>query len=117
MCLAEGFEQVQTYIASGNVVFSTDGSEAEVKAALERRLEAYAGKPVGVLVRTGEEMAEVLKANPFTDTPRNLTMTIFLDEPPPADASRRCGVKRARRSAWASARSTWPTTPAWPGRS
>ncbi len=86
MCLAEGFEQVKTYIASGNVVFSTDRSEAEVKTALERRLAAYAGKPVGVLVRTAREMAAVLKANPFTDTPRNLTMTIFLDEPPPADA-------------------------------
>ncbi|MBX3143872.1 MAG: DUF1697 domain-containing protein [Trueperaceae bacterium] len=86
MCIAEGFEKVQTYIASGNVVFSADGSEAEVKAALERRLEAYAGKPVGVLVRTAQEMAEVLNANPFPDRPRNRTVAIFLDDPPPADA-------------------------------
>ncbi len=85
MCLAEGFEQVQTYIASGNVVFSSGGSEAEVKAALERRLEAYAGKPVGVLVRTAEEMAEVLQSNPFPDRPRNRTVAIFLDSPPPDD--------------------------------
>lgn len=86
MCIAEGFEKVQTYIASGNVVFSADGSEAEVKAALERRLEAYAGKPVGVLVRTAQEMAEALKANPFPDRPRNRTVAIFLDDPPPSDA-------------------------------
>lgn len=86
MCVAEGFEQVRTYIASGNVVFSTDRSEAEIKAALEARLEAYAGKPIGVLVRTATEMAEVLKANPFRDTPRNLTVAVFLDEPPPGDA-------------------------------
>lgn len=86
MCAAEGFEQVQTYIASGNAVFWTDRSEAEVKAALERRLEAYAGKPVGVHVRTAKEMAAVLQANPFPEVPRNWTVAIFLDEPPPANA-------------------------------
>lgn len=86
MCVAEGFEQVQTYIASGNVVFSSDRSEADIKAALERRLEAYAGKPVGVLVRTAEEMAGVLRDNPFPEAPPNWTMAIFLDEAPPSDA-------------------------------
>jgi uncharacterized protein (DUF1697 family) len=91
MCLAEGFEGVRTYIASGNVVFSADRSEAEIKASLEKRLKAYAGKPVGVLVRTAEEMAEVLGANPFPDTPPNWTYAIFLDAPPPADTLK--GVK------------------------
>lgn len=85
MCVAEGFEKVQTYIASGNVVFSTDQSELEVKAALEKRLAAYAGKPVGVIVRTAKEMADVLDANPFPGAPRNWTVAIFLDSPPPAD--------------------------------
>ena len=37
MCVAQGFERVQTYIASGNVVFSARQAEAEVKAALEKR--------------------------------------------------------------------------------
>ena len=85
MCVAEGFEKVQTYIASGNVVFSADRSESEVKAALEKRLAAYAGKPVGVIVRTAKEMADVLNANPFPDAPCNWTVAIFLDSPPPAD--------------------------------
>lgn len=48
MCIAEGFEAVQTYIASGNVVFSTELSEVQVKAALEKRLQTYADKPVAV---------------------------------------------------------------------
>lgn len=84
MCVAEGFGAVQTYIASGNVVFSANLSEAQIKAALEKRLNAYAGKPVGVIVRTAEEMAEVLAANPFPDTPPNWTYAVFLDSPPPA---------------------------------
>ncbi|MBV8662919.1 MAG: DUF1697 domain-containing protein [Hyphomicrobiales bacterium] len=85
MCVAEGFGKVQTYIASGNVVLSADQSEAEVKAALEKRLKAYAGKSVGVIVRTPKEMAEALSANPFPDEPANWTVAIFLDAPPPAD--------------------------------
>jgi uncharacterized protein (DUF1697 family) len=85
MCVALGFERVQTYIASGNVVFSARQAEAEVKVALEKRLEAYAGKSVGVIVRTAKEMAKVLKSNPFPDAAPNWTVAIFLDEPPPPD--------------------------------
>ncbi|MCA1458151.1 DUF1697 domain-containing protein [Bradyrhizobium sp. BRP22] len=86
MCVAEGFASVQTYIASGNVVFDSKLSAAKVKAALEKRLQAYAGKPVGVVIRTAEEMAAVLKANPFPKAPPNWTVAVFLDEAPPADA-------------------------------
>ena len=85
MCIAEGFQNVRTYIASGNVVFSADRSETAVKAALEKRLAAYAGKPVGVIVRTAQEMADVLAANPFPDGAPNRTVAIFLDTAPPAD--------------------------------
>jgi uncharacterized protein (DUF1697 family) len=85
-CEAEGFTKVKTYIASGNVVFEAAMTEAKVKAALEKRLEAYAGKPVGVMARTAAEMAAVLAANPFPDAPPNMTVAIFLNDPPPADA-------------------------------
>ncbi|GKQ55437.1 DUF1697 domain-containing protein [Bradyrhizobium sp. Ce-3] len=86
MCLDAGFADVQTYIASGNVVFSSRLGAAKVKAALEQRLQAYAGKPVGVAVRSAEEIAAVVKANPFPKAPPNFTVAIFLDEPPPKDA-------------------------------
>lgn len=86
MCEAEGLAKVQTYIASGNVVFSTDRSAATVKAALEKRLQAYAGKPVGVILRTAQEMATVLKSNPFPKSPPNWTVAIFLDDAPPPNA-------------------------------
>ncbi len=85
MCVALGFVGVRTYIASGNVVFATDLSEAEVKGALEECLRAFAGKPVGVMVRTAQEMAEILSANPFPNAPGNRTVALFLDAPPPAD--------------------------------
>ncbi len=86
MAEAEGFEQVRTYIASGNLVFESRLSEADVKAALERRLAAYAGKSVGVMVRTAAELKALLDANPFADTPGNRAVAIFLDQTPPAGA-------------------------------
>jgi uncharacterized protein (DUF1697 family) len=86
LCEAAGFESVRTYIASGNVVFESARSEAQVKAALEQALQNYAGKPVGVCVRTAAEMAGVRDDDPFPEAPRNRTVAIFLDAPPPPDA-------------------------------
>jgi uncharacterized protein (DUF1697 family) len=86
MAAAIGFANVRTYIASGNLVFASALSEAKAKAALEHRLDQYAGKPVGVLVRTGGELAAVLRASPFTAATPDRTVAIFLDAPPPADA-------------------------------
>jgi uncharacterized protein (DUF1697 family) len=86
MCVDAGFAKVQTYIASGNVLFESQASPNEVKSDLAARLHAFARTPVGVVLRTATEMAEVLKENPFPDAPRDKTVAIFLDEPPPADA-------------------------------
>jgi uncharacterized protein (DUF1697 family) len=85
MCESIGFAEVRTYIASGNVVFESKLSETSVKTKLECRLETYAGKPVGVLIRTGAELAAVLAGNPFRFAAPNRTVAIFLDTPPPAD--------------------------------
>jgi uncharacterized protein (DUF1697 family) len=86
MCEAAKFASVQTYIASGNVVFQSPKTEAQVKATLEAALSAYAGKPVGVMVRTAAEMAAVLAHNPFSKFPGNRTVAYFLDAKPSADA-------------------------------
>ena len=85
MCEALGFAGVRTYIASGNVVFTSRKSESAVKKALEAALESYAGKPVGVMVRTLAEMQAALAENPFPKMAPNRTMAIFLDGAPPAD--------------------------------
>jgi uncharacterized protein (DUF1697 family) len=68
------------------VVFDSNAAAARVKAELESRLHAHAKKPVGVVVRTAAEMADVLNANPFTKTEPKYTYVVFLDAPPPRDA-------------------------------
>lgn len=86
MCEELGYAAVRTYIASGNVVFTSRKSQSAIKTALEKRLHAYAGAPVGVLVRSATEMAQVLADNPFPKAAPNRTVAIFLDKAPPADA-------------------------------
>jgi len=86
MCEAAGFTKVKTYIASGNVVFESDKTEAQVAVALDKRLADYAGKPVGVMVRTAAEIKDVLDGNPFPDAKPNYTVAIFLDKAPAKDA-------------------------------
>src|SRR5580700_6585878 len=85
-CSDAGFARVETYIASGNVVFESKATPPKVKAALEARLLAYFGKPMGVVVRTASEMMAVLKANPFPEGEPKYSYAIFLDGRPPRDA-------------------------------
>jgi uncharacterized protein (DUF1697 family) len=98
MCERAGFKAVRTYIASGNVVLESGRTEAAVKASLEATLRSYAGKSVGVLVRTAGELAEVLAGDPFPKAPRNRTVVIFLDKAPPKDALKTVPGRRMRKS-------------------
>nr|WP_315476647.1 DUF1697 domain-containing protein [uncultured Undibacterium sp.] len=84
MCESLGFGEVQTYIASGNVIFSSEKPAATCRALLEADLHRYAGKAVTVFLRTPAEFAAILDANPYSDKAPNRTVTIFLDAAPDA---------------------------------
>lgn len=86
MCAELGFSGVKTYIASGNLLFTSKASRTAVKASLEKRLADYAGKPVGVVVRTPGELESVLDNNPFANRDPKFSVAIFLDKKPPGDA-------------------------------
>lgn len=85
MCVDAGFVSPRTYIASGNVIFASERSEQEIRKALEERLEHYAGKAVGVIVRSDVEIAGTVRRNPFADLPPNRVIALFSDAPLPAD--------------------------------
>lgn len=82
MCKAIGFTDVQTYIASGNLVFTSGDSKKQVTEALETELRDYASKEVGVIIRTATELKKVLEKNPFADKKPNHTVVLFLDKKP-----------------------------------
>lgn len=81
-----GFESVGTFIASGNLLFASSKSEAEVGRLLEDRLRKHMGAEVPVMVRTASEMAAVAEANPFSGEPPSKVAAIFLEKAPPKDS-------------------------------
>ncbi|MBB4922951.1 DUF1697 domain-containing protein [Kitasatospora kifunensis] len=85
-----GLAAVRTYIQSGNVFFSADSGVD--RAALTRRIEAHLSQALGyqvpTVLRTVDELAAVLAADPFHEveiTPEVRLCVVFLSEPPPAD--------------------------------
>lgn len=61
-----GFEQVKTYIQSGNVVFKTKKTSASVLSKqIEEKILSDFGFSVSVISRSSDEMAGTIERNPF----------------------------------------------------
>ncbi|GAA4356504.1 DUF1697 domain-containing protein [Angustibacter luteus] len=68
LCEDAGLTDVRTYIASGNLLFSSPlRSAAKVRALLEQRIEEHFGFPVVVVVRTPKQLRDVVDGLPFED--------------------------------------------------
>lgn len=85
-----GVERPETYIQSGNVIFSTrERNLAKLRLRLEEAIERSAGFRVPVVLRTLDQMREVVARNPFAARaaaePAKLLVT-FLFDAPEADA-------------------------------
>jgi uncharacterized protein (DUF1697 family) len=81
-----GHDDVVTYLQSGNVVFSADGSADTVERELERALEAELGVKAHILVRTQAEWAKVASNNPFPTSGATKALHVtFLAERPDSD--------------------------------
>lgn len=77
-----GFENVRTFINSGNLLFTTDLAESTAKARLEEKLATHFGKPFPVFVRSAGEMAEAVARDPFTDDKPSRRYAHFINETP-----------------------------------
>ncbi|MEM8618213.1 MAG: DUF1697 domain-containing protein [Actinomycetota bacterium] len=78
---AEGYDDVQTYIQSGNVVFATDARRSSLEQAIEDALVARLGTPVKVVVRSQRQMMGVVGNAPEifgSDRDRYLYDVVFL---------------------------------------
>src|SRR5258707_9854136 len=62
---AQGFGRVQTYIQSGNVVFTADRAEEPLRRQLEREIAAAFGFPVTLALRTADELERLIAQCPF----------------------------------------------------
>jgi len=80
-CRAVGFVEPRTYIASGNVVFDTPLPSEEARLVLENKLQSATGREIGVVIRTHQELVEVLHDNPFPAAAGNRLIVLFFDQP------------------------------------
>jgi uncharacterized protein (DUF1697 family) len=74
-----GFGAVRTHLRSGNALFTADratagpakGAPARIAARIEQAIQERLGMDVSVIVRTREELAAVLQANPLASAGRD----------------------------------------------
>jgi len=90
LCAALGWEDVATYIQSGNVVFSSGMTPAEAEAALEGAVAKVYGYDAPTIVRTRAEWAELAAGNPFAEAaktePNRIQLLVSKDRVKPGAA-------------------------------
>ncbi len=90
-----GYANVATHINSGNLLLTTEEETETVRRRVEQGIEKTFELHADVVVRTVEQLAAVLAANPFPDgDPAQVTIA-FLAEPPAPDAAQRIAALAA----------------------
>jgi uncharacterized protein (DUF1697 family) len=89
-----GFENVETFIASGNVVFETKSKSVDsIKKKIEAELEKSLGYKVATFIRTTKELKEVAEHKPFSeidlDNKQNYLYIGFLDNQPDKESQKK----------------------------
>jgi uncharacterized protein (DUF1697 family) len=121
-----GYRDVETYIQSGNVVFSADDTDTEdARVTLEGAIAREMGVNCEVVVLLREEVDEVMAADPFTDEvdSRRVHMVFRTTQYGPEDAerideaARRAGLKGSRDQVTFAGRTLYLWTPDGYGRS
>jgi uncharacterized protein (DUF1697 family) len=96
---ALGFTDVETFIASGNVLFTASSKRA---AALEKRIATHLAKvlgyEVGTFVRTGDEVVRIAAHEPFTAAMRKPYHALYVSFLPAAPAAEACRAAAALSS-------------------
>jgi uncharacterized protein (DUF1697 family) len=83
-----GFEEVKTYLHSGNVVLDPGNVPvSSIPGVVETAITKRFGLNVRVMVRTGDELAQIGAGHPFhaDDAEPSLLHVVFLEQAPLAD--------------------------------
>ena len=91
-CLEEaGFEDVRTYVQSGNVVLASTTKPEQTALTVEQLISERFGLEIAVVARTRAQLARVVERNPLADVaddPKRYQVS-FLDGPLPAASKRK----------------------------
>jgi uncharacterized protein (DUF1697 family) len=81
-----GHADVETYLQSGNVVFTPGHRGDDLAAELEAAIRDATGLEVPVLIRSGGELAAVVAANPYpVDDPTRVVVAFLGESVGPAE--------------------------------
>ena len=84
VCEGLGYDNVWTFINSGNVVFDASGSRTAIEASMEKAFEAEFGFECTTFVRTAAELRAALKVDPFSLAAGDTYFITFLKTAPSA---------------------------------
>jgi uncharacterized protein (DUF1697 family) len=79
-----GYGDVRTYLQSGNVVLTSPASPERLQRELEQQIAKELGLDTRVLVRTRDELADVIERDPLAgvaDNPRRYQVSFLSAEP------------------------------------
>lgn len=92
LCKPLGCANAQSILASGNLVFESEATAAEVEQRLATGVQKKLGVTTDFFVRSAKEWAAIVKANPFTkeakSDPGHLIVFAFKDAPDLKNVSR-----------------------------
>src|SRR5262245_35630213 len=82
------FSNVETFIASGNVIFETNAKdELTLEKKIAKHLEKFLGYEVDTFLRTTKELIEIEKRSPFTAKKKDDSVYVsFLHQEPNKEA-------------------------------
>jgi uncharacterized protein (DUF1697 family) len=89
LCNHLGWDDVQSYIQSGNLVFYSASAAANLEAELENAIERRFDLAIPVIVRAAADWQDYIASNPFPDASQNepnLVMLALSRHPPKHDA-------------------------------
>lgn len=111
--LAEGlgWENVQSYIASGNLVFETEGSAVELASELSAAMQQELGIDVPILVLPGAAIHAALADCPYQPEKPNLVHGFFLWAEPVLDEALLEALRRPSEAFEVRGAMAWLHTP------
>ena len=77
-CADLGWQGVQSYIQSGNLVFRTDAAPSSLEAELEQAIEHRFGLSIRVVVRPAERWTVYVRGNPYPDASQEEPNVVLL---------------------------------------
>lgn len=84
-----GYTNVSTLLASGNVIFQSNGrNKKKLKSEIEAAIKKAFGMDVHIIIRSEKEMAALVKSNPFKGVimkPQTRLYITFLTQPTASD--------------------------------